>query len=247
MNVIVVKDYREMSLKAADIVAEVIKEHAPVTLGLPTGNTPTGMYEELVRKHREEGLDFSRVTTFNLDDYVGLTPDHPASFAAYIKNNLLNHVNINPANAHWPETGGAPEAACTAYEEAIRQAGGLGLVILGIGTNGHIAFNEPGTSFATRTHVARLADNTRRIAAAGGAFASLDEVPEYGITMGIQTITDAQRVILLASGASKADAVAAAVTGPVTEDMPASVLQRHPNATFIVDEAAAANLPSERS
>lgn len=247
MNVVVVKDYDHMSTEAADLVAEFIRENAPVTIGLPTGNTPKGMYEVLVRKHRADSLDFSRVTTFNLDEYRGLSPDHAASFARYIKTNLLDHVNIPPEQAHWPAFDGEEEAACQAYEDAIRRAGGLQLVVLGIGTNGHIAFNEPGTPFTIRTHVAPLAEDTRRIAAAGDAFAALDDVPEYGITMGIQTIMDAERVVLLASGAGKADAVAAAVTGPITEQVPASVLQRHPRVTFIVDEAAASGLPADRS
>lgn len=245
MNIIVVKDYRQMSVKAADMVAELIKERPGAVLGLPTGNTPRGMYDELVRRHREEGLDFSQVTTFNLDDYVGLAPDDPASFAHYIKIHLLDHVNIPKGQAHWPDAVRADDEACRAYEEAIRRAGGLDLVILGIGANGHIAFNEPGTSFDSRTHIAPLANDTRRIAADGDVFGAIDQVPEHGMTMGIQTIMEARRIVLIASGASKADAVAAAVTGPVTEDVPASVLQRHPHVTFIVDEAAAAKLPAE--
>lgn len=247
MNVIVVKNYDEMSAKAADIVAELIRENASAVLGLPTGNTPKGMYEALVQKHRKEGLDFSQVTTFNLDEYRGLAPDHPASFAHYIQTHLLDHVNISPEKAHWPAYDGDEEAACAAYEEAIRQAGGLQLVVLGIGANGHIAFNEPGTPFTVRTHVAPLAEQTRRIAGAGDAFAGVDEVPEHGITVGIQTIMDAERIVLLASGLGKADAVAASVIGPVTEEMPASVLQRHPHVTFIIDEAAASGLPADRT
>ncbi|MFO7264923.1 MAG: glucosamine-6-phosphate deaminase [Limnochordales bacterium] len=247
MDVIVVRDYREMSRKAADIVAGFIKERPDAVLGLPTGNTPKGMYEELVRRHREEGLDFSRLTTFNLDDYAGLGPDHPASFAYYIKAHLLDHVNIPRHQAHWPDALAADDAACRAYEEAIRRAGGLDFVILGIGANGHIAFNEPGTSFDSRTHVGPLAEETRRAAADGVTFATVDDVPRYGITMGIQTILEAKRVLLLASGAGKARAIAAAVAGPVTEEVPASVLQRHPTVTFLLDEAAASQLPAGRA
>lgn len=242
MNVIVVKDYREVSVKAADMVAALIQERPDAVLGLPTGNTPRGMYEELVRRHREEGLDFARVRTFNLDDYVGLAPDHPASFAYYIKVHLLDHVNVPSHQSRWPDAVRADEEACRAYEEAIRAAGGLDLVVLGIGANGHIAFNEPGTPFDTRTHVGPLAQQTRRAAADGVTFATVEQVPAYGITMGVQTIMEAKRVVLVASGAGKARAVAAAAEGPVTEEVPASVLQRHPDVTFIVDEAAAALL-----
>lgn len=247
MNVIIVKDYEQMSIKAADIVAEYVRQHRPITMGLPTGNTPKGMYEVLVRKHREDGLDFSRVTTFNLDEYRGLPPDHPASFAMYIRTKFLDHVNVPPGQARWPLGIGDEDAACRAYEDDIRRAGGLDLVILGIGANGHIGFNEPGTPFDSRTHIARLAQQTRHIAAQGGVFSGLDDVPESGITIGIQTMMDARRILLLASGASKADAIVAAVTGPVTEQLPASVLQKHGHVTIIVDEEAADGLSAGRS
>lgn len=247
VNIIIVKNYEQMSHNAADIVDDFLRNHRPATLGLPTGKTPKGMYEVLVRKHREEHLDFSQVTTFNLDEYRGLPPDHPASFARYIKENFLELVNVAPERAWWPSGTGDEEAACRAYDDAIDRAGGLDLVILGIGANGHIGFNEPGTPFHSRTHIARLAEQTRRIAATDGAFAHLDDVPQQAITMGMQTMMDARRVLLVASGAGKADAVAGAVSGPVTEQLPASVLQRHPDVTIVVDEAASARLPKRAS
>lgn len=245
MNVIIVADYSHMSRKAADIVADCVRDRRTLTLGLPTGNTPRGMYGELVRMYRDDALDFSGVTTFTLDEYRGIPADHPAAFGRYIQTNFLDHVNVPPAQSYWPDATGDADEACRAYEEAIRAAGGFDLVVLGIGTNGHIAFNEPGTPFDSRTHIARLAEQTRRIAADGKTFSRLEDVPELGITIGIGTIMDATHVLLLASGAGKADAVAAAVAGPVTEQLPASVLQRHPRVTLVIDEAAAAQLPRQ--
>lgn len=247
MKIIIVRDYEEMSARAAEIVDGFIRRNSRVTIGLPTGNTPTGMYRLLVGRHRAQRLDFAGVTTFNLDEYWGLAPDHPASFAWYIRTNFLDHVNIPPGRSHWPSSTGDAQLVCREYEEAVRREGGLDLAILGIGANGHIAFNEPGTPFSARTHVARLTEETRRIAARGPEFQRLEDVPEAGITMGIATIMEAKTVLLLASGPAKAKAVAGAVAGPVTEDLPASVLQRHGDVTVVVDEAAAAALPGPRS
>lgn len=243
MNVIIVADYNKMSKKAAEIVAEYVRDHPTSTLGLPTGNTPRGMYAELVRKYQAGDVDFSGVTTFNLDEYRGVPDDHPSSFSLYIKENFLDHVNVPPSRAHWPDGTGDGDAACQAYEDAIRAAGGFDLVILGIGANGHIAFNEPGTPFDSRTHIARLAEQTRQIAADGKTFARLDDVPTLGITLGIGTIMEAKNLLLLASGEGKAEAVHRAVAGRVTEQLPASVLQRHPRVTLVIDEEAAARLP----
>ncbi|HEY8417340.1 MAG TPA: glucosamine-6-phosphate deaminase [Limnochordales bacterium] len=242
MNVIVVPDYEQMSLNAAAAVAAAIKAGPRIVLGLPTGNTPKGMYRELVRLHQAGELDFAGVVTFNLDEYWGLGPEHPMSFAYFMCTHLLAHVNVAPGNAHWPDAGvsGAdPDAACRAYEDQIRAAGGLDLVVLGIGSNGHIGFNEPGTPFDSATHLVRLTEETRLANYRGYGFQDLRDVPEFGITMGIGTIMAARRVLLLASGREKAAAVARAVNGPVTEAVPASVLQRHPDVTLILDEAAA--------
>lgn len=239
MNVIFVPDYEQMSLHAAALVAGEIRSRSRTVLGLPTGNTPKGMYWELVRMHQAGELDFAGVVTFNIDEYWGLPPDHPMSFAYYLRTHLLQHVNVAPENAHWPDVGQDPAAACQAYEDQIRAVGGLDLAVLGIGHNGHIGFNEPGTAFDSVTHLVRLAQETRLANYRGYGFKDLADVPEYAITMGIQTIMAARRVLLLASGRAKAAAVARAVQGPVTEAVPASILQRHPDATLIVDEAAA--------
>jgi len=239
MNVIIVPDYEQMSVNAAALVAAEIKARPRTVLGLPTGNTPKGMYRELVRLHRAGELDFSGVVAFNIDEYWGLSPDHPMSFAYFMRTHLLDHVNVAPENAHWPEVGADPALACRAYEEKIRAAGGLDLAVLGIGVNGHIGFNEPGTPFGSETHYVRLAQETRLANYRGYGFKDLAEVPEYAVTMGIATIMAARRVLLLASGREKATAVAQTVEGPVSEAVPASILQRHPDATLIVDEEAA--------
>ena len=239
MRVLVTRDYRTMSRHAAQIVADAVRLEPGLRLGLPTGNTPLGMYEELVRKHSDEKLDLSGVQTFNLDEYIGLAPGHPGSYHAYMHLHFFEHVHVPVERIHIP--GGAPgmdtglESTC--YEQAIHRAGGIDLLIVAIGSNGHIAFNETGSSFASRTRMVDLAAET--LANARRYFASEDEVPRQAITVGIGTILEARRILLLASGSGKASAVARALQGPVSEDMPASALQRHPDVTAIVDEAAA--------
>jgi glucosamine-6-phosphate deaminase len=212
MRVLVTPDYRTLSRQAAEIVAKAVRARPDVTLGLPTGNTPTGMYEELVR----EGLDFSGVRTFNLDEYIGLATDDPRTFHAYMRRTFFDRVNVAPGNIYFPDEN---------YEQAIRDAGGLDLLILGIGRNGHIAFNEPGASFDSRTRVVNLAPET--IAPV-----------RRGITMGIATILDARRILLLSSGADKREITQHALSGPVSESLPATALRQHPNVIAIVDEAA---------
>lgn len=241
IKVSIAKDYNEMSKRAAGMVAAAIKPG--VVLGLATGDTLLGCYRELIRMHRERGLDFSRVTTFNLDEYVGLPPTHPQSFRYFMNENLFRHVNIRMENTHVLDgMAEDPQRACMEFEEAIRAAGGIDLQLLGIGANGHIALNEPGSSFDSRTRVVNLSERTIRDNVR--FFKSIDEVPRKALSMGIGTIMEARRVILLASGARKADAVAKSVEGPVTGEVPASALQRHPDCTFIVDKAAASKLRS---
>jgi len=236
MKVIVVKDYDAMSKAAADIFKEQIEKQPRSVLGLATGSTPMGMYEWLIKYH-QEGLDFSQVTTFNLDEYVGLAASHPASYRYFMEEKLFRHVNIPQEHINIPDgTAADLEAECRAYEEKIEKAGGIDLQVLGIGANGHIGFNEPGTPFEAITHVAELAPNTRE--ANARFFNSTAEVPTHAFSMGIKTIMHARRIVLLANGGHKAEAVAAAVNGPVTPEVPASVLQLHPNVVFIVDEAA---------
>jgi glucosamine-6-phosphate deaminase len=229
-----------MSAAAARFVAARIRAKPDAVLLLPTGTTPLGMYGRLVELHAQEGLSFARATFFNLDEYLGLAPDHPASYHVYMEENFYECVDVNPARVHAPD-GSAPdpEAECERYEAAIREAGGVDLCVLGIGRNGHIGFNEPGAPFGSRTRVVRLAESTRRVNAAD--FEG-NRAPERAITVGMQTICEARVALLLASGANKARAVAAAVEGEVSEAVPASMLRRHPNTTFLIDAEAAAAL-----
>lgn len=244
MLVLVTKDYDEMSKEAAKRVAAMVRKKPDCVLGLATGSTPVGLYKELIRMHKEEGLDFSKVTTFNLDEYVGLPPEHDQSYHYFMWENLFKHINIDPRNVHIPQ-GMAEDVDrfCEWYENRIKEVGGIDLQILGIGSNGHIAFNEPGSSLGSRTRIKTLKESTRRDNAR--FFNSIDEVPKYAITMGIGTIMEAREIILLASGKNKADALKKTVEGPITAMCPASVLQLHRKATIIADEEAASLLDRE--
>jgi len=244
MLVLVTKNYDEMSKEAAKRVAAMVRKKPDCVLGLATGSTPIGLYKELVRMHKEEGLDFSKVTTFNLDEYVGLPPEHNQSYHYFMWENLFKHINIDPRNVYIPQ--GMAENVdefCEWYENRIKEVGGIDLQILGIGSNGHIAFNEPGSSLGSRTRIKTLKESTRRDNAR--FFSSIDEVPKYAITMGIGTIMEAQEIILLASGKNKADALKKTVEGPITAMCPASALQLHRKATIIADEEAASLLDKE--
>jgi glucosamine-6-phosphate deaminase len=235
-------DDRSLSQDAARIVANTVLSRPRVTLGLATGSTPIGMYRELVRLHREEKLDFSHVVTFNLDEYIGLEPDHPQSYHTYMARHFFDHVNVSPENIHIPDGSARPsyDEYCAWYEACIREAGGIDLQVLGLGKEGHIGFNESSSSLASRTRSKVLAIQTvqdnRRF------FGPHDNVPDCAITMGLGTILEARRILLLASGAHKAKAVAAAVEGPVTASVTASVLQFHRHVTVLVDQDAAAEL-----
>ncbi len=242
MEVIINKDAVTGSHAAARVIARLIHKKITAVLGLATGSTPLMLYKELIRMHRKEGLDFSRVTTFNLDEYVGLPADHEQSYHRFMWDNLFSHINIKPGNVHIPDgmTDDVPKF-CEAYEQAIVDAGGIDLQVLGIGSDGHVGFNEPTSSFASRTRIKTL---TRQTVADNARFFGGDEtqVPHHCITMGIGTIMDARMNLLLAFGANKADAVAATVEGSVASIMPASVLQHHLNAKLFIDEAAASRL-----
>ena len=241
MRVVVVKTPEEMGREAAAIVAEGIRSKPHYVLGLATGSTPIPLYQELIRLHKEEGLDFSSVITFNLDEYVGLPPTHDQSYRYFMDAQLFNHVNILKNNTHIPDgMTDDIEAHCLAYEAMVEDVGGIDCQILGIGGNGHIGFNEPGSSLASRTRVVELTEKT--IQDNSRFFSSIDEVPRRAITMGIGTILDCQKLVLLATGANKAEAVAAALEGPVTAKVPASALQLHPDVTFILTEDAASGL-----
>ena len=244
MEVIVKNNYEEMSTLAAEMIATLIRKKPNCVLGLATGSTPVGTYKELIRLHKNEGLDFSKVTTFNLDEYVGLSPDHDQSYRTFMNTNLFNHINIKKQNTNVPD-GMADDipAACEAYERKIKKAGGIDIQLLGIGGNGHIAFNEPGSSLGSRTRVKTLDERTRQDNAR--FFKSLDEVPQYAVTMGIGTIMDARQLILLANKDNKADAILMTVEGPITAMVPATIVQLHPKATIITDKAAASKLTRE--
>jgi glucosamine-6-phosphate deaminase len=241
MEIIIQPDADAASAIAARHIARVIRDKPDAVLGLATGSTPLPMYRELVRMHREQGLDFSRVTTFNLDEYVGLAATHPASYHAFMEEHFFSHVNVARDRIHIPDgmTKHVP-AFCAHYEERIRAAGGIDIQVLGIGGDGHIGFNEPSSSLASRTRIKTLTAQTRRDNAR--FFKSLDEVPLHVITMGVGTIMDARQVLLLAFGERKARAIADAVEGPISAMNPASILQMHPVAKCLIDEAAAARL-----
>jgi glucosamine-6-phosphate deaminase len=225
---------------AAEVVKQVLKKPDSV-LGLATGNTTIGLHKEIVELHRNLGIDFSKAVTFNLDEYAGVSPDDPASCRARINQQLLRHININMDNAHVPNSlAESPEQECREYEQKIAQAGGIDLQIISIGENGHIAFNEPGTPFETRMRIADITDST--VKAKTSLFGSSDKVPRKGITMGIKNIMMARKILLLANGSHKTDIIHKTLFGPVTPEVPASVLQLHPDLLVILDEAAAGRI-----
>lgn len=241
MEVIVSKTYTEMSRVAAEEVVDVLNSKPNAVLGMATGSTPLGLYQELVRLYKAGMVDFSQVTTFNLDEYVGLPVTHPQSFHYFMHENFFKHVNIPPQNIYIPSgTTTNYRAFCEWYEQRIKDCGGIDIQILGIGSDGHIAFNEPSSSLSSRTRLKTLArqtidDNAR-------FFENKADVPIYAITMGVGTIMEARRAILLANGQKKAEAIAAAVEGPVTSMITASAMQLHPDTKVFVDEEAASEL-----
>jgi glucosamine-6-phosphate deaminase len=230
---------------AADLVARVIakevRANPHLVLGLATGRTMDRVYQRLALMHRKEGLDFSLCTTFNLDEYVGLPADHPGSYRRYMQEHFFQHVNLDPRSTHLPDgTAADLDAECRRYEARIAEFGGIDLQLLGIGQAGHIGFNEPLSALKSRTRVKALTATTREQNAA--FFGGVDQVPRRAITMGVGTILDARRCLLLATGAEKAGIVAKAVEGPITSMISATALQLHPRCTVVVDEAAAAEL-----
>lgn len=244
MKIIICANEQELDRKAAEELANHIRRNPDTVVGLATGGTPVGMYKQLIDMHKNEGLDFSRAITFNLDEYVGIPYDHPCSYHAYMNDNLFDHVNISRDNINIPDgLSESLEQACTEYEEKIKSVGGIDIQILGIGHNGHIGFNEPGTPFDSITSVVELTASTRE--ANSRFFDSIDDVPTHAVSMGIKTIMHAKKIVLLAKGADKADAMAKALYGPVTTDVPASVLQLHPNVTVFVDEGAGSKFPTK--
>ena len=245
MKVIIKKNYEDLSKEAAGIIKEEILLNPNLVLGLATGSTPLGTYQELIRMYEEDILDFSRIITFNLDEYLGLPADHPQSYYYYMRKNLFDAININSKNIHIPNgTIKNTEVLCRDYEKTIQKAGGINLQILGIGSDGHIGFNEPGTSLDSKTHLAKLVEST--IKDNSRFFKREEDVPRFAITMGVQTIFEAKKIILLASGKNKADAIARALEGPINTQITASILQGHPDTIFILDEQASLKLKRHR-
>jgi len=229
-------DYFSLSKAAAERIIRQIKHNPLTLLGLATGSTPIGLYARLIDQHRRGKLSLSRVTTFNLDEYVGIPKDHPQSYHVFMQKHLFDHVDIPPARRHFPDT----DKSGTQYDLQIMRSGGLDVQILGIGANGHIGFNEPGSAFDSKTRVVELAESTIRDNAR--FFDHSDEVPRQAITMGIATILQARHIILMANGANKAAAVAAAFQERPSVNVPASCLQTHHSVHVLLDTAAAGDL-----
>lgn len=232
MEIIKAKSYQELSCKAAALISAQVLLKPQCVLGLATGSTPIGTYDRLAENYQNGALDFSRVTTFNLDEYVGLSPDDPQSYHAFMQAHLFRRVNLAPERCHVPD-GCADDLqqVCRDYDAAIENAGGLDLQLLGIGGNGHIAFNEPGDAFVGDTHIVTLEESTIR--ANRRFFQSEEQVPRRAITTGIRRIMQARKILLIADGAAKKDALDKALFGPITPQVPASILQLHPDLTVI--------------
>jgi glucosamine-6-phosphate deaminase len=238
VRVIIEPDSQSASRRAARFVADLVRRKPDCVLGLATGSTPLATYAELIRLHREEGLDFAQVTTFNLDEYVGLAPSHPQSYRAFMQQNLFNHLNLDAGRTHVPDGRALDfEKHCRQYEQRIKEAGGIDLQILGLGSDGHIAFNEPGSSLGSRTRLKTLASETIRDNAR--FFGGEDKVPRLAVTMGVGTILESRRCLLLAFGEHKASAVRDTVEGPITAQVTASALQLHREVLGLFDEPAA--------
>ena len=241
MRIYRAKDYEEMSRRAAGIVSAQIIMKPDCVLGLATGSTPVGLYKQLIEWYRNGDLDFSGVRTVNLDEYKGISRENDQSYYYFMHQNLFDHVNIPAENTHLPD-GMEPdsEKECRRYEELIRSMGSVDLQLLGIGHNGHIGFNEPGEAFEKETHCVDLTEST--IEANKRFFASADDVPKQAYTMGIKTIMQAKKILIVVNGENKADIVERAFFGPVTPEVPASILQLHNDVTLVGDEAALAKI-----
>lgn len=241
MRFIVTKDYNDMSRKAANIISAQIITKPNCVLGLATGSTPVGTYKQLVEWYNKGDLDFSEVSTVNLDEYKGLDHDNDQSYYYFMMNNLFKHVNIDLSKTHVPDgTEPDPEKACADYEKIVNKYGGADLQLLGLGHNGHIGFNEPADDFPKVTHCVDLTEST--IKANARFFEKIEDVPTQAYTMGIGTIFKAKRILLIASGKDKAEIVKKAFCGPIDPRVPASILQLHPDVTIVLDEDAASLL-----
>ncbi|MEO9322466.1 glucosamine-6-phosphate deaminase [Nocardioides sp. C4-1] len=236
MEVVPLKDPAAVASVAADVIEAQVRAKPATVLGLATGSSPVPTYDELVGRR---AVSYGRVTVFLLDEYVGIPADHPQSYRATIRREVTDALGIDPGRVHGPDPSLLP-AAGGSYEDRLRAAGGVDLQLLGIGSDGHVAFNEPGSSLASRTRIKTLTEETRRDNAR--FFASIDEVPRHALTQGLATLLDAGHLLLVATGEGKAAAIAAAVEGPLSAGCPASVLQLHPHATVLVDRAAGSQL-----
>lgn len=237
MKVIKVKNYEEASQEAAKIFIDQVKAKPDSVLGLATGSTPVRMYELLRKDHQENGTSYKNIKSYNLDEYFGLAQDHPQSYHYFMFKNLFSGIDINPANVHVPSGSGDVQANCDEYNKMLEE-NPIDIQLLGIGSNGHIGFNEPGTAFDSTTHVVQLKQSTIEDNARLFFDGKIEEVPTQAISMGIQNIMNAKKVVLIACGVNKQEAVKGLIEGPVTTDLPASVLQNHPNVVVIIDEAA---------
>ena len=240
MKVIVTKNYEEMSKEAAKILLAVVKEKPDAVLGLATGSTPIGTYREMITDHEKNGTSYRRIRTVNLDEYAGLDENSDQSYVYFMRKNLFDFLDIDVANTNI-ENGKAEdrEKECERYNALLHEMQ-QDVQILGIGSNGHIAFNEPGTPFGSETHIVDLTEST--IKDNSRLFARIEDVPRQAFTMGLKNIMNAKKIVILANGKNKAKAVYGLVKGPVTEDLPASVLQLHPDCTVVIDEEAASLL-----
>lgn len=240
MEVIITKNYQKMSEVAASVVARAITKNKKVVLALPTGKTPRELYHLLIKAYHRGKISFKKAVAFNLDEYISLSPTDKASYHFYMKENFFKFIDIKSKNIFIPD-GQAKNLAAERrrYEREIKKRGGLDLVILGLGKNDHLGFNEPGSSFNSKTRVVKLSEVTRK---ANIKFFRGRKVPNLAITMGLKTIFSAKKIILLASGKEKAEAVKKALKAPISPQIPASILRQHPNITFILDRAAAAKI-----
>lgn len=244
IKVVRVKNKEEISKKAFEIMHELVTSNPKAVLGLATGSSPVGLYELMIRDHKENGTIYKDVTTFNLDEYVGLPKDHPESYYSFMHRNLFDGLDVKEENIHIPSSEGNLEERCEEYNEALSKQT-IDLQILGIGSNGHIGFNEPDTPFDSVTHIVDLKESTIKDNA---RFFDDDisKVPTQAITMGISNVMAAKKIILIANGENKANAIRATVMGPVDEKVPASVLQNHPDVVIIIDEEAGSSLYKEK-
>ncbi|HNZ78177.1 MAG TPA: glucosamine-6-phosphate deaminase [Bacilli bacterium] len=238
MKIIRVKDYDELSLEGTKIVGEFIKNNPQATLGLATGSSPIGLYQNLIKMFQNKEISFKEIKTYNLDEYCGLPKSHPESYYSFMYRNLFSHVDIKDENIHIPSSEGEDmQKNCDDYNRLLHQTT-IDLQLLGIGGNGHIGFNEPGTPFDRETFLVKLAERTRQDNKM--FFKEDEEVPHYAITMGIKNIMEAKKIVMLISGKSKAEAVKRLLSGEITTNFPASILHKHPDVTVIIDEPAAA-------